>query len=258
MNRKPIIVVGSINIDLVARAERIPIPGETVLSSDFQIHPGGKGANQAVAVARLGYRARMIGRVGSDSFGERLRAQLAESGVDASGVRTSPGSSGVAVIAVAPGGENAIVVTPGANTQVSPSDVDENAEAIGEAGAVLAQLEIPLETVRHLGETRARLNVQFVLEPRPARSLPSELLEQVAVLTPNQTEIVQCLLERPRSEEPFEMVEALLKRVGCGVVLKMGSRGAYLATRGGIRQQFDAFRVKAIDTTAAGDAFNGA
>src|SRR5262249_17611179 len=146
----------------------------------------------------------------------------------------------------------------GANAQVSPSDVDENAEAIGEAGAVLAQLEIPFETVRHLGKICARLNVPLILDPAPARSLPAELLEQVAWLTPNQTEIVQCLLDRPRSEEPFEMVEALVKRVGCGVVLKMGSRGAYLATRSGIRQQFDAFRVKAIDTTAAGDAFNGA
>src|SRR5215475_2440658 len=136
MNRKPIVVVGSINIDLVARAQRIPLAGETVSSSDFQMHPGGKGANQAVAVARLGYPVRMIGRVGSDPFGEKLRAHLAETGVDTSLVLTSEGGSGVAVIAVAPNGENAIVVTPGANAQVLPDDVDANASVIREAGAV--------------------------------------------------------------------------------------------------------------------------
>src|SRR5215510_8428663 len=117
MNRKPIVVVGSINIDLVARAQRIPLAGETVSSSDFQMHPGGKGANQAVAVARAGYPVRMIGKVGADAFGEKLRAQLMENGVDACKVRTSSGPSGVALIAVAADGENAIVVTPGANAQ---------------------------------------------------------------------------------------------------------------------------------------------
>ena len=132
-----------------SRAERIPLAGETVHSSDFQIHPGGKGANQAVAVARLGYPVRMIGNVGSDAFGEQLRAQLVRNGVDASSVQTSKGPSGVAMIAVAPNGDNAIVVTPGANALVSPRDVDDNADAISEAGVVLTQLEIPLETVQY-------------------------------------------------------------------------------------------------------------
>jgi len=258
INRKPIVVVGSINIDLVARAERIPLAGETVLSSDFQMHPGGKGANQAVAVARLGYPVRMVGRVGSDSFGEKLRAQLVQSGVDASGVRTSSGPSGVAVIAVAPNGENAIVVTPGANAQVSPSDVDENADVIREAGAVLAQLEIPFETVQHLGQLCVRMNVPLILDPAPARPLTAELLQQVSWLTPNETEMLQCSPDGPRSRDPFDSVEALVKEVGCGVILKMGSRGAYVTTREGVRQQIDAFRVEAVDTTAAGDAFNGA
>jgi ribokinase len=261
MNRKPIVVVGSINIDLVARAERIPLAGETVSSSDFQMHPGGKGANQAVAVARLGYPVRMIGRVGSDAFGEKLRAQLTESGVDASAVRTSRGPSGVAVIAVAPSGENAIVVTPGANAQVFPKDVDENAEVIRDAGVVLSQLEIPFETVQHLGRLCAEANVPLILDPAPARLLGADLLERISWLTPNETEIMQCLpdaMRSSRSQDAFEVVEALVKRVRCGVVLKMGSRGAYVATKDGIRQQIDAFRVDAVDTTAAGDAFNGA
>ena len=261
MSHKPIVVVGSINIDLVARAERIPLPGETVSSSDFQMHPGGKGANQAVAVARLGYPVRMIGRVGSDTFGEKLRAQLVQSGVEASGVRTSDGPSGVAVIAVAPNGENAIVVTPGANAQVSSQDVDENADAIGGAGAVLAQLEVPFETVQYVGQLCARMNIPLILDPAPARLLTTELLEQVSWLTPNETEILHCLPEAkdgPRSRDPFKTVEAAVKLVGCGVILKMGSRGAYVATKDGTRKQIEAFPVKAIDTTAAGDAFNGA
>src|SRR5690348_6774253 len=126
LKRKPIVVVGSVNIDLVTRAERIPIIGETVLSSDFQMHPGGKGANQAVAVARLGYPVRMIASVGSDAFGEELRAQLVRSGVDTRAVQTRTGPSGVAVIAVAPNGDNAIVVTPRANATVSAKDIDDN------------------------------------------------------------------------------------------------------------------------------------
>lgn len=259
--RKSIVVVGSINIDLVARAARIPLAGETVPSSDFQMHPGGKGANQAVAAARLGYPVKMIGRVGSDAFAERLRAQLAESGVDASRVRTSPGPSGVAVIAVAPNGENAIVVTPGANAQVSTRDVDENARVIREAGAVLAQLEIPFETVRHLGKLCAQQNVPLILDPAPARPLPAELLEQVSWLTPNETEIVQCLpgaAESPRPPDALEVVEALVRSVRSGVLVKMGSRGVHVALKEGVRRQLDAFGVQAIDTTAAGDAFNGA
>jgi ribokinase len=261
IHRKPVVVVGSINIDLVARAERIPLPGETVPGSEFQMHPGGKGANQAVAVARLGYPVRMIGSVGSDAFGENLRAQLVQSRVYASSVRTCQGPSGVAVIAVAPNGDNAIVVTAGANALVSPRDVDENADAIREAGVVLTQLEIPLKTVQHLGKLCASLKVPMILDPAPARALPAELLEQVSWLTPNETEIGQCLpgtkaaLDRQNASE---ILELLLRRCACGLVLKMGSRGACLATKGDFRQQLDAFPVAAIDSTGAGDAFNGA
>ena len=258
--RKPVVVVGSINIDLVARAERIPLPGETVLSSDFQMHPGGKGANQAVAVARLGYPVHMIGSIGSDAFGENLRTQLAKSGVDTSGVRICQGPSGVAVIAVTPSGENAIVVTAGANALVSPRDVDENSDRIGTAGVVLTQLEIPLETVQHLGRLCASRGVPMILDPAPARALPAELLDQASWLTPNETEIAQCLAGAQTavdSGNASAIVDALVKRCRCGLVLKMGPRGACLATKD-FRQQIDAFAVAAVDTTGAGDAFNGA
>ena len=248
-------------MDLVARAERIPLPGETVHGSAFQVHPGGKGANQAVAAARLGYSVRMIGSVGSDTFGEKLRAQLVRDGVDTTCVRTREGPSGVAVIAVAPNGENAIVVTPGANALVLPSDIDENTDAIREAGVVLAQLEIPFETVQHLGKLCAELNVPLILDPAPARALTAELLEQVSWLTPNETEIGQCSPETDAAvgrKDIAGILEALASQAARGVVLKMGSRGACLAAKGEVRKQIDAFAVTAVDTTGAGDAFNGA
>ena len=261
VKRKPIVVVGSVNIDLVARAERIPIIGETVLSSDFQMHPGGKGANQAVAVARLGYPVRMIASVGSDVFGEELRAQLVRSGVDSRTVQTCAGPSGVAVIAVAPNGDNAIVVTPGANAMVSEEDIDDNAHVIREAGVVLTQLEIPFETVEHLARVCQRMEVPLILDPAPARALPSDLLHRVSWLTPNETELATWVPEGTHVSNPleiFEAVEALVKHGGCGLVLKRGSHGAYLATKGGVRKEVNPFSVKAVDTTGAGDAFNGA
>jgi ribokinase len=261
MNRKPIVVVGSINIDLVARAERIPLTGETVHSNDFQKHPGGKGANQAVAVARLGYPVRMVGNLGSDAFGEELRAELVRSGVDARSVQILNGPSGVAMIAVAPNGDNAIVVTPGANALLSPKDVDDNVDAISKAGVVLTQLEIPLETVLHLGKLCVRMGVPLILDPAPARALPADLLRCVSWLTPNETEIGCSIPEISRplnSQESSEIVDALLKHCRNGVVLKMGSRGSYVATKEGFRQHVNAFHVTAVDTTAAGDAFNGA
>ncbi|HLY27513.1 MAG TPA: PfkB family carbohydrate kinase, partial [Aggregatilineales bacterium] len=142
-SQKPIVVVGSINTDLVSVARRIPAPGETVIGSDFHIHPGGKGANQAVAIARLGYPVRLIGRLGDDAFGWQLRSHLENSGVNIDGVATSDGTSGVAVILVSESGENSIVVTPGANSKVTPQDLEANIDAIRNAGIVLSQLEIP-------------------------------------------------------------------------------------------------------------------
>ncbi len=143
--------MGSINTDLVAIADRIPAVGETVLGTGFQIHPGGKGANQAVAVARLGYPVRMIGRLGKDGFGDQLRTHMQAAGVDISGVATCDETSGVAVILVSSRGENCIVVAPGANAKVTPHDIEANLSVIREAGVVLTQLEIPLETVEYLG-----------------------------------------------------------------------------------------------------------
>jgi ribokinase len=258
-SQKPIVVVGSINTDLVAVTKRIPVVGETVIGSDFQIHPGGKGANQAVAVARLGYPVRLIGRLGNDTFGAELRTQLEKAGVEISGVSTSDGVSGVAVIVVSERGENSIVLTPGANFKVTPEDIDANISILRSAGMVLAQLEIPLETVEYLARVCARENVPLILDPAPARDLPAEIFKDIAWFTPNQTEATFYLGNYAESSppSPAETAQMFLSN-GCrGVVLKMGAYGTYLASQDGIGSLVPAFSVNAIDTTAAGDAFNG-
>jgi ribokinase len=259
--KRPVVVVGSINIDLVANAERIPVEGETVPGSDFRIHPGGKGANQAVAVARLGHPVRMIGRLGNDAFGHQLRAHLETAGVDLAGVATSPGTSGVAVIVVAENGENSIVTVPGANAMLTPQDLDTNIEIIRSAGVVLTQLEIPMETVQHLAEICSREGVPLILDPTPAREVPEGLLAHVEWFTPNETEAAFFTgnsKEGVSGNDPARTAEGLLEKGVQGVVLKLGSRGAFLATSSGLAESVDSFPVTAVDTTAAGDAFNGA
>ena len=259
--KKPIVVVGSINMDLVAMAERIPAIGETVIGTDFQIHPGGKGANQAVAVARLGYPVHMIGKLGSDAFAAQLRSHLESAGVNLAGIGECAGPSGVAVILVSSKGQNSIVVAPGANAKVSPKDIIDNLNLIREAGMVLTQLEIPLDTVEYLSSVCARENVPLVLDPAPASKLSQKVLEQVEWFTPNESEAAFYGAENGThsgSATPVDVAEMLLS-MGCkGVVLKMGSNGSYLASQKGLRESIPAFEVKAVDTTAAGDAFNGA
>jgi ribokinase len=254
--QKPIIVVGSINTDLVTMTKKMPVVGETVIASDFAIHPGGKGANQAVAVARLGYPVRLIGRVGSDTFGVELKTQLHSADVDVSGVATSEGVSGVAVVIVSEGGDNSILVAPGANHHVTPEDLDANVAILRSAGMVLAQLEIPVETVEYLARICTRENVPLILDPAPARELPRELLHDVAWFTPNQTEAAFYLGGAYDQPTAAETAQVFLSR-GCrGVVLKMGANGTYLSSSETAGILVPAYSVNAIDTTAAGDAFN--
>jgi ribokinase len=258
--QRPIVVVGSINTDLVAVTRRIPSAGETVTGTGFQVHPGGKGANQAVAVSRLGYPVRMIGRLGSDSFGAQLRAHLESAGVDAAGIRTSEGNSGVAVIMVSSEGENSIVVTPGANAKVTPEYLDDNIEIIRHAGMVLTQLEIPVETVEYLALICAREGVPLILDPAPAAELPQGIFKRIAWFTPNETEagfFAGGGAGDGHAPPAAEVAHRMLAMGSLGVVLKMGARGVYLASQTGPEESLPAFPVKAIDTTAAGDAFNG-
>jgi ribokinase len=259
-SQKPIVVVGSINTDLVSVTRRIPAIGETVIGTDFQVHPGGKGANQAVSIARLGYPVQLIGRLGTDEFGSHLRSHLESAGVNIDGVATSEGTSGVAVIVVSEKGENSIIVTPGANSKVTPQDIETNRKCIRNAGLVLAQLEIPIETVECLASICAHEGVPLILDPAPAMDLSQGIFQKIAWLTPNQSEAAFYIGDVKPVEDnhvPNEIAEALLSKGGRGVVLKMGERGAFVASRGVHGILIPAFKVRAIDTTAAGDAFNG-
>ena len=258
--RRPIVVVGSINIDLVTLTDKIPAPGQTVIGTGFQIHPGGKGANQAVAVARLGYPVQMIGRVGNDHFGSQLKSHMQGLGIDCSAVAASDEPSGVATILVSNSGENCIVVTPGANGEVSPADLEANIASIRNAGMILAQLEIPLETVECLAGLCKRDGIPLVLDPAPARDLPREIFGNVAWFTPNESEALFYAHNMGSGTEPVSSqdIASRILALGCrGVLLKLGSRGALLATDQK-DQMVSAFPVTPVDSTAAGDAFNGA
>ncbi len=258
---KRIVVVGSINLDLVASTQRIPIGGETVSGLTFRTFPGGKGANQAVAAARLGGSVNMLGKLGEDAFGVQLRDSLEESNVNTAAVEVVSGSSGVALITTDARGENAITVVAGANALLSPADLDANIDIIRGAGILLTQLEIPFETVEHLAEIAAREEVPLMLDPAPARALPRSLMECVDWLTPNETETEILMGRRPGelSDESIEdSANSLLDRGSRNVILKLGRRGCYVALADGTRQLVPAHPVSAVDTTAAGDAFNGA
>lgn len=258
---KRIVVVGSINLDLVAATRRIPTAGETVAGLTFQTFPGGKGANQAVAAARLDGLVSMIGKVGADAFGEVLLHSLQEANVNTSAVEVVPGSSGVALITTDERGQNAITVVPGANAGLTPADLDRNIDLIRGAGILLTQLEIPLETVEYLSTIAARERIPLILDPAPARFLPPSLLKCVNWLTPNETETCFLLGHGPQEltdEQVEEAANALLQLGSQNVILKLGDRGCYVALSTEGPQWLPAYDVKAVDTTAAGDAFNGA
>jgi ribokinase len=256
--QKPIVVVGSMNLDLVAEAKHFPIPGETLLGERFETFHGGKGANQAVAVARLGYPAIMMGCVGSDRFGNELGEGLAEAGVEIQFVKSVPGSSGVAVILRAEGGENSIVVVSGANSRLLPEDLERHKSVLSNAGMILTQLETPLETVEYLAELCEETDVPLMLDPAPAVSLKNGLLRRVSWLTPNETEAGTLLAWRGGHVDPPAVASALRVRGVRNVVLKLGEKGVYLEGEDIAGQYAPAFQVTAVDTTAAGDVFNAA
>jgi ribokinase len=259
--KKRLVVVGSINLDLVSVAPRIPLEGETLTATSFASFPGGKGANQAFAAARLGTPVSMIGKLGNDSFGTELRANLESAGVDTAAVDVEPTSSGIAQIITAENGENIIVVTPGANAHVSSHYIQKHLDVIRSAGIVLTQLETPLETVEYLASITHKEGIPLVLDPAPAQPLSTSLLERVDWLTPNESET--CFLLGLKSQDlpenaMEEVAEILLERGSRNVVLKLGQRGCFLALADGRRVFLPAYAVRAIDSTAAGDAFNGA
>jgi ribokinase len=252
---KPIVVVGSINMDLVGRTHTIPRPGETVTGTGFETTPGGKGANQAVAVARLGYPVKMIGQVGNDVFGHTLIENLSEAGVGVWAIEHIDGPSGVAQILVGERGDNCIVVVPGANGKVDAAYIDKNVELIRGAGMVLLQLEIPMDTVMHVLDVCAKAKVPTMLDPAPAAALPENAWKQLTWVTPNDREVGFYL---DGGSDAVTAAQKLLSKGVSGVVLKRGEEGAYVANAKGRAAWVKPFPVLAIDTVGAGDCFNGA
>jgi len=246
-------VVGSLNLDLVVRVARLPGPGETVSGDDVFRNPGGKGANQAVAAARLGRRVAMVGRVGDDDAGRELLGSLEADAVDTSRVRVVAGiPSGIALITVSEDGENQIVVSPGANARLTPDDVGQGRAALAAAAVTLLQLEVPLEAVAAAARAAGGT---VVLNPAPVRDLPEELLADVDVLVPNRVELAQLA----GGAEPETVAEAtrLAGRLPArAVVVTLGADGC-LVIVGGDTVHVPAVPVQAVDTTAAGDAFCG-
>ncbi|MGN9914020.1 ribokinase [Phytohabitans sp. LJ34] len=236
-----IVVVGSANLDLVVAAPALPRPGETVLGGEFTTVPGGKGANQAVAAARAGGHVGFVGAVGDDDFARPQRDNLVAAGVDVSRLRTVPGPSGVALIAVDEQAENLIVVAPGANAALTDLSA-EDLTAVAGADVLLCQLEIPVETVAQA----AAAGTFTVLNAAPARQLPAGVLSTVDLLVVNEGEA-----------EVLAQAGDLLDLVP-RVVTTLGARGAAYADRAGLRLEVAAPKVRAVDTTAAGDAFTGA
>ncbi|MEU6536527.1 ribokinase [Streptomyces sp. NPDC047000] len=251
-----LLVVGSANADLVIAVERRPGPGETVLGSGLAVHPGGKGANQAVAAARLGGRTALLARLGHDPYGRLLLDSLRTSGVDTVGVLVGGAPTGVALITVDPSGDNSIVVAPGANALLTPDDVRAAASLFHASRVVSAQLEIPLETVVEVVRSLPP-DTRFVLNPSPPRPLPPEVLAVCDPLIVNEHEAKVVLGDSCVSAEPSDWARLLLAKGPRSVVVTLGAEGALVASGGGT-VRVPPVEVRAVDTTGAGDAFTAA
>lgn len=257
---KKILVVGSSNTDLIIKVPEIPKPGETVLGSEFQTFPGGKGANQAVAAARAGGEVVFIAAVGDDPYGSEAVQGYRRDRINCEDIKVCKDTpSGIALINVTEKGENAISVAPGANSQLTPKDLEEAEEAFDEADLMLIQLEIPMNTVLKAVELCKELETRVILNPAPAAELPEAILSGIDIITPNETEAERLTGIRIRNEKGAAKAAAWLHRKGIGtVIITMGARGAYLSDSvGGISKMIPGFKADAVDTTAAGDVFNG-
>ena len=263
MDSYDLVVVGSANADLVVGVQRRPGAGETVLGSDLVTHPGGKGANQAVAAARLGAGTGLLARVGADANGELLTDSLRRAGVDTSGVLVGGAPTGVALITVDPSGDNSIVVSPGANARLTPEDIHRAEQLLAAARVVSLQLEIPVETVAAAVAVAERNGTRVVLNPSPPAPLPAEVLAVCDPLIVNEHEARFMLgtVGHPAADAPSTSAEewavALLAGGPRSVVVTLGAEGALLADASGTRR-VAGVKVRAVDTTGAGDAFTAA
>jgi ribokinase len=252
-SRPRIVIVGSANTDMVVKAPRIPGPGETVIGSDLMMAAGGKGANQAVAAARLGARVTLVARLGTDMFGDQAIVGYQREGIDTTYiVRDGEHPSGIALICVDARGENSIAVASGANAHLTPSDVDRARQVIAGAHVMLVQLEVPLDAIRQAIAIAHEAGVRVILNPAPAREIDAPLLAQVSIVTPNEHEVKVVVGEPDQTRAIRQMLDAGVETV----LVTLGAQGVLWATQD-TQQLVPAFRVQAIDTTAAGDALNG-
>lgn len=253
-----IIVVGSSNTDMIARVPRIPRPGETIIGAEFATAAGGKGANQAVAAARAGGAVTFIARVGKDVLGDRAVAGFVREGINVKYLRRDAcRPSGVALICVSDSGENSIAVAPGANARLSPKDVRTAIPAFTHSDILLTQLETPLRTVAAAVRLATAGGVLTILNPAPAQALPDALLRQISILTPNENEAELLTGIKVSSEASAGRAAMKLRQRGVStVIITLGAKGALLVS-GAVQALIPGFKVKAMDTTAAGDVFNG-
>jgi ribokinase len=254
-----IIVAGSMNMDMVVKTSHIPQPGETVLGGTFFMNPGGKGANQAIAVARLGAEVAFIGKIGDDIFGRQSSQLFEDEGVDIAGmVADEDQPSGIALITVDEKGENSIVVAPGANARLYPEDVENSFKNYPDARILLVQLEIPLNTVQFAAELAKNLGVKVILNPAPANKSVPDFYKLIDIITPNVTEAEMLTGVKITDSDSALVAAKKLRSFGVPtVIITLGSSGAILLD-GEDFHHIDAPKVTAVDTTAAGDVFNGA
>jgi ribokinase len=257
---KKIVVVGSSNTDLIIKVPEIPRPGETLLGGEFMTFPGGKGANQAVAASRAGGDVVFIAAVGDDAYGVEAIKGYEQDNINIQEIKVCKGvPSGIAMITISHKGENAITVASGANAMLTPADLDETEEAFDEADFMLIQLETPLETVRRAVELCGIFRTSVILNPAPAAELPDEILRKVHFITPNETEAERLTGIEVSDETSAAQASDILHERGVKtVIITMGSKGAFLSDPdSGTRKMVPGFSVEAVDTTAAGDVFNG-
>jgi ribokinase len=259
MNRKAVLVIGSANFDMVFLAERFPKSGETVFAKNFQMFPGGKGANQAVCVSKLGKKVYFLGKIGNDIFGERLKDSMEIAGVDLQYLLIDNNeSTGLAFITVNKSGQNQIVVNSGSNKNLRPSDIEENKILFDLTNLTLLQLEVPLETVLRAAKLAKEHGHTVILNPAPARNIPERLLRLVDYLTPNKTEAeFLTKISVTDKETASRAAQKLFRKGVSAVIITLGDKGSILVTP--MKTEiFPATKVAAVDTTAAGDAFNSA
>lgn len=251
-----VLVVGSMNMDMVIKADRYPRKGETIIGNGFKLVPGGKGGNQAAAIAKLGGEVCFIGACGNDYYGEILLNSLKETGVDVSNVSRIGDTTGVAAITIEGDGDNRIIIVPGANGKLTPALIDNYRDEIKEAETVLLQMEIPIEVVIHTIELAHQYQTRVILDPAPAHVLPEEIYRKIDFILPNEGELNQ-LTEQYGLTTTEERVERLLQTGIGAVLITAGEKGVYYYSRKE-QKHFQAIEVEPVDTTAAGDAFAGA